>query len=341
MNRYAAGALALLCCTALFVGVVAASDGGYDIDIAGSVDTPDRQVTLEGQEYTVSAIGVASPGESIEVAVDAPSDASYDLYLYNDDERVEDRVNNAGSTATFDGEYAAGSYMVAVYVDGSFVSVHPLVVSSYDVTLNAPANVEPGDTAEFAVDVENVDGTAESLESVQVVVSKDGDDTALQATETADGTYTAETTLSETGEYLVYANARGEETSQGQQELLGASQSATVTVRDPTPTATSTPTDSNGGGQPSTDDTPTPTGTQTATSTTTATTTPTETATATSTATPAETASQSATPTESTATPSNVLTPNSDPTSTETEGPLSVLIPVVALLGFGLLTRRR
>ena len=335
MSRYAAGVFALLCCTALFVGGIAATDGSYDISVDGSVDTPDRVVTLEGNDYTVSAIGVVAPGEPIEVAVDAPADATYDLYLYNDDRQSEARINDASATETFDGDYPAGSYMVAVYADGNFVTVHPVVVSSYDVTLDAPQAAAPGDTVEFTVDLENVAGTEENLDSVQVVVSNDGEYETISATEAGDGSYTATTTLSETGEYLVYGNVRGEETAEGQKELLGVSQSTTVSVEESTPTPTSTATGGSGND---------PTDEGTATVTATATSTGTATATATDTTTPASATASAAPATEtatSTATPSNVVTPNEESSTTETTGRLSVLIPVLALLGFGLVTRRR
>jgi len=352
MHRYAAGVFALLCCTALFVGGIAVADGHYDISIAGSVDTPDRQVMLEGQEYTVSAIGVVAPGKSISVSVDAPADATYDLYLYNDNRRVEERINDASSSETFDGDYSAGSYVVAVESDGQFKTVHPVVVKSYDVGLGTPDTARSGDTVEFSVDVANVPGTPENLDSVQVVVSKDGEDQTLTATEMSDGTYVAETTLSETGTYLVYANVRGSEEVNGQKEVLGASGSEEVDVRDPTstpsPTPTPTETSASGGGGSTVDDTPTQTPTSTSSQSSTATSptatvtqtpttsaTPTVTTTETTTATATETATQTASPT-----PNNVVTPNGE-SPTQTTGSLSALVAVVAVLGFGLLTRRR
>ena len=347
MRWYTAGVVALLCCTALFVGGIAASDAGYEIGVDGSVDTPDRQVTLEGDEYTVSAIGVVSPGEPIDVSVDAPTNASYDIYLYNEDRRAEDIITDAGSSETFDGEYSAGSYLLAIWEDGNVRTVHPVVVSSYDVSLDTPSDAESGSDVQFTVDVENVPDTPENLNSVQVVVSKNGNDETLTATEASNGTYTVTTTLSETGDYLVYSNVRGSDTVNGQKELLGVSESNTVTVRDPTPTPTSTPTDTDSGGDPPADDTPTATTTVTPTTgTSTATTTPMDTtqsptpnettATPESTATPDEaTATASATPTSS-----NVLTPNED-SPTETTGSLSVLVPLLALVGFGLFVRRQ
>jgi len=341
MNSYTTGVVALLCCTALFAGGIAAADGSYDISIAGSVDTPDRVVTLEGTDYTVSAIGVVDPGEPIQVSVDAPADTTYDLYLYNEEKQQEDRIDDAGASATFDGNYPAGSYVVGVYADGNFEAVHPVVVRSYDVTLETPASAETGETVEFTADVENVAGTEQDLDTVQIVVSKDGDEQVLTATKSADGTYTATTTLSETGEYLVYANARSADSVNGQKELIGVSRSSEITVQEPTATATATATTTatptstpdNGGEQ----DPPTATSTATPTPSdaSTASDTPTPTATATPTAQQTPTATGTATPTAD-----SVLTPNgSSPTTTT--GRLSVLVPLGALVGFGLFARRR
>lgn len=340
MDRYAAGAFALLCCIALFIGGIAAADQQYGIDIGGSVDTPTRQETLEGEEYTVSAIGVVSPGDAIEVSVDVPADVSYDLYLYDDERRSQERIENADATETFDGDYSVGSYLVAIWVDGQARAVHPVVVQSYEVTVDAPSEVEPGESVEFTVDVSNVPDTPENLNSVQVVVSKNGDDQALTATESGDGIYTAETTLAETGSYMVYANVRGSDEVNGRKELLGASQSSTVAVRESTPTTTASPTPtptevpSSGGGETS-DGTPTATETPTQTSMDTASPTATATATETSMATQTATASPTAT-----LTPNDVVTPNQE-SPTETTGGLSALVAVVAVLGFGALTRRR
>lgn len=355
MNRYVAGVLALLCGTLVFVGGFAVADAAFGVNISGSVDTPDREVTVEGDQYPVSAIGVVAPGEPIEASVTAPDSASYDVYLYDEDRRAVEVISDAGTTVTFDGDYGAGSYVVAVWVDGNVRAVHPVVVKSYEVSVDAPDRAVVGSEVKFTVDVSNVAGTAEELDTVQVVVSKDGEDEALTATKSGDGAYTVSTTLSESGDYLVYANVRGPDTANGRKELLGVSESTTVEVREPTqtPTATATPTPTDtpntGGGSPSDPATETATATsspmQTATVTITATSSPTQTATETATATPTSTVSETGTPTirdTATGTPSNVVTPNqSTPTPTTTTSGLSTLVSVIAVLGFGFLVRRR
>ena len=331
MNRFLIGLVALLCCTAVFAGTIAASNADYDISVDGSVDTPDRTVTLEGEEFLVSAIGVVSPGETISATVTTPTGVDYKLYLYNDEKKI---VDEAADSGTFDNDYPAGSYLIALWEDGSVQAVHPVVVKSYEVTIDAPSAVESGEEVEFSVGVDNVAGTAKDLDSVQVVVSRNGDQNVLTATKSSDGTYTATTTLSAEGEYLVYANARGSNEVNGQKELLGASQSTEISVRDPTPTATATPTDSGGQNQAGSTESPTPTATDTATIT--------ETATATATATQtSESPTATSTATE-TATDNSVVTPNQQsPSPTTTTGSLSPVVTLLSVLGLGYLARNR
>jgi hypothetical protein len=339
MRTFSPPIVVLLCCGLILLGGLAAGASTYQLSVPNSVETPDRVVTLEGDEYTVSAIGVVSPGESIEAAVpNAPEDADYSVYLYDHTRNIVDTDAMTGpGTATFDTDgYAAGSYLLVVNgPDGNYRTVHPVIIRSYEVSVDAPDRAEAGETIQLTVSVENVAGTTDDLESVQVVLSKNGDDRAMTATKESDGTYTVETTLSETGEYLVYANVRGPDETDDRKELLGATNANTIEIRDATPTPTATPTasSSSGGGNANSqpDDTATPTATMTPT------------ATATATPTDGETATESPTPTETatatqTATSDEVVTPNTDAT-TQTSVPIHPAVPLVALLTF-LLWRR-
>lgn len=343
MNRVRSVGIVFLCVLCVIAGGSVVADSSYELSISGSTDTQDRTVTLQGNDYTVSNIGVVAPGEQITADVTAPAGADYNVNLYNRDGEIiaSDRMPDGSGTAQLDGHDQAGSYILAVYADGSVPTIHPLVISSYDVSLNAPATAEQGAATELTVDVSNVAGTAEDLDTVQVVISKDGEDEAVTATKSGDGSYTASTTFSEQGDYIVYANVRGPDTANGRKELLGVSESTTVEVREPTQTATATSTatdtPNNGGGAPS----------DPATETTTATPSPTQTATETATVTATSTVTETSTPTPTvsdtaTATPSNVVTPNqSTPTPTTTTSGLSTLVSVIAVLGFGFLARRR
>ena len=350
-------AITLLVCSLVVGGVVAADtasnghDGNcetgatYVMQMSDCVDTPDRVVTLEGDDYTVSAIGVVSPGETISVSVGAPNQESYSVYLYNSNRNIEDNTVLDGSgTATFDtSELSSGSYMLAVNgPDGNIRTVYPVVVRSYRASLDAPANAEPGEEVTFTVSVENVSGTAKQLEEVNVVVSKDGDDEELTATESNAGTYTVTTTLDESGSWLVYANVRGSDIINGQQELLGAAHSAVIDVQESTPTETATDTEqksSDTGGSDDGDssvDTPTKTVTDTVNETVTEPVTETETQTEDETETDTET--ETVTDTETTTTTDSVITPE-DSTETRTTGALSPLLAVLALFVVGLSRR--
>lgn len=337
MSRPRTVVFAVLCCGIVLFGGLAAGASTYQLSVPDSVETPDRVVTLEGAEYTVSAIGVVSPGDTIESAVpNAPEDASYSVYLYDKNRNIQDTDAMTGpGTATFDTDaYATGSYLLVVNgPDGNYRTVHPIIIRSYEVSVDAPDRAEPGETIQLTVSVENVAGTAENLESVQVVLSKNGGQQTITATKESDGTYTVETTLSASGDYLVYANVRGSDEANGRKELLGATNTNSIEIRDSTPTETSSPTDE--ASNPPPDETPTPTATVSPTET--ATGTPTERQTTTETPTVTETVTPTGTATP-TATSDAVLTPNEE-SPTQTTGGIHSVVPLVAL-GTFLLWRR-
>lgn len=340
MARSRPAVLALLCCASVVFGGIAVADSAYQVSVPESIDTPDRVVTLEGNEYTVSAIGVVSPGDPITAELAAPDGTDYSVYLYDNNRNVVDtkRVIDHQNTETVSfptDDYDAGSYVLAVYgPDGNFRAVHPVVIRSYGLSVDAPKQAEPGETIEVTVSVENVTGTTEQLNFVQVVLSN-GDDRTLRAAKTGDGTYTVETSLSASGEYLVYANARGYDDANEHKELIGADNTNAIEVRDPTPTesetsvATETATDEGQGGpNPSSTDTPTDTATPTETPSPTMSPTDTETETSTATDTPTQTT-----------TSEGVVTPNETGSPTQTTGAIHAAVPLVAIVTF-LLWRR-
>ncbi|RLM59953.1 hypothetical protein, partial [Halorubrum sp. Atlit-26R] len=55
----------LVLCSVVFGAVaVATASEHYDVTSAGSVDVPDRTVSLNGQEFEIESVGYATPGET-------------------------------------------------------------------------------------------------------------------------------------------------------------------------------------------------------------------------------------------------------------------------------------
>ncbi|WP_143823742.1 PGF-CTERM sorting domain-containing protein [Halosegnis longus] len=322
MNRLQIATLLIVLFAIGGIGVAAAQTADYTIDAEGGVDIPARQITIEGDEYTVSQVGRVDKGDEITVSTTGPSEG-YDVYLYSEQIQIVDT-----STASGDGvvtfpttDIGPGTYIGAVIDDDSNIqAVVPIVVSGYDVSLTAPSTATVGDTIDFEA---SVTPTASSGDPAQVeIVLGNGDESRrVSATQTADG-YTAsiDTEGLPPEEYSVYASVRGDtETKYGRDIILGLSDESLIDITDstPTPTATDEPTAGGGGGSGTSDPstaTPTPTASQT----------PTPTATASPTQQPSETATPTPTemPSTETPTPNMTATPTASatpsPTATET-----------------------
>lgn len=263
--------LALALCVALagmapFVGAQSA----YGLSISPSIDAPERTVTLDGQEYQVSAIAQRTPGDELAVAVSAPEGTEYDVDLYDADRQVVDYESGVGDDrVAFDtAELEPGSYVVGLYVDGVYEAIHPVVVAGYSVSTDHPSEVTAGSAFEVSVEVAPGERSTPPA-GVTVVLWNDGTTERVSASQASDTEYVATVpgdALS-AGEYRVYAAAQGEEEVNGEPELLAASAGGTVTVEtasapEPTPTAAPTATPSpteNGETSPTATETPTAT----------------------------------------------------------------------------------
>lgn len=243
---------AILCLVVVGTAVVPAATAGtaanaaagqYDVAISGSVETPARTVTFQDRTHEVVAVGVADPGETVSVDVTAP-DESYRVYVYNGDERiVESKRGSDDGRFSFDlSNYDPGSYVVAVYHDGEYEAIHPLVVRGYDVSVDHRGSVTAG---------ESVDITVELTETADVA-APDGVDVALvdetrsvnaTATRESETTYAASapTDALDEGTHYVYAGVRTDETAFGERAIVGVSGASTVEVTAPDSTTTSPP----------------------------------------------------------------------------------------------------
>jgi hypothetical protein len=218
----------------------------------GEVEIPARTLTVDGEDYTVGAVGRVVPGDTISVDVAAPENAEYSVYLYNREFQIEqtDRMSGSGRATFSTGSLSPGSYMAAVY-DGEILEVYPVVVEGYDVTVEAPSSAD----GEFDVTVDVADGAlARTPPEVQVVMGDDERSVRVDASRVSDGEYRATVSPDgfEAGTYALYGVVRGEnETDGGDRVLLAVSDRHEVEVASTataTPTPTAEPDDGNGGG---------------------------------------------------------------------------------------------
>ena len=326
----------------------------YGLTISESIETPSREITIEGETHTVSAVARTAPGTQLPVTVRAPTDASYQVLLYDGDRHIADSKNaNGDATVEFDlTDYAPGSYLVALYKDGQYQDVYPVVVRGYTVTVDAPSRAETTSVIEVTATLENTANT-ESPHAVEVVLATSDQTVRTTATEQSEQTYHAAVSLDEvpTGEARLYAVVRGSDSAfiDGQNELLGMSDATAVSIyQRSTPTTTQTtaqaPTHSPTTTSAPSANTETPTETPTTTSTTALTTT-----TASSIQNETQTSNETEPTTEPTrTTASNVITPAQSPPTTSTPDTESgtpgfaFLTSVFSLIGsLALLARRQ
>ncbi|ELZ77958.1 cell surface glycoprotein [Haloferax larsenii JCM 13917] len=327
---------------ALLCGGVAPSALGaadYSISTANDIDTPNRTVTIEGDEYEVSSVGQVEKNDTLTVNTEAPSGTEYDIYIYNGDRDIVDTAAVEGDDSeTFDTTYFGnpGSYVAALYVDGNIERIQPVVVSAYRVSADLPEQTTVGEDVTVDVSLSKVTEIPDP-HSVEVVVSQnDSLVSRVDASETDSLSYEASLSSDlEAGTYDVYAVVRNETTVEGKHELVGISNTQSLTVEE-SDSETSAP---GGGGSDSETSTPdTTTATQTPAETTQS---PTNTTTSATTSSPSTTETTTTTAPTSTQTPQTttddgVLTPNTESatpeqTSTSLPGPWLPALGVLLL----------
>lgn len=243
MMRQSVPAFAVVCILAssvLLLGVASPATAAdeYQITIDGSVDTPTRQVTVEGRSFDVTAVAKADAGDSIDVDVTDPDQSEeYRVLLYNADQDIMDseRFLTGNQTVTFDTsdfDAESGSYAVVVQADGVDEAVHPLVIKGYDLSVNAPASATPGDDVEVEVDVTVLtpNEVSEANDRVEVVIAGENQD-IRQTASGGNGEYSVsmDTDSLDSGSYNVYATMRNDsKTVFGRAELFGISDTQEV-----------------------------------------------------------------------------------------------------------------
>jgi PGF-CTERM protein len=211
--------------------VPSAMAAGYEISASDTTSIPERTVEVEGSSFTIDSMVRVSPGATVSVDVSAPDEA-YDVYIYNSEEQVVDTARGEGDDSfsfTFSG-YEPGSYAITTYNDGYYEAVQPVLVSGYDVSVDAPSSVSSGESFDVALDV-TATAADTSPDNVNVIVAQGGTTHEVDATENG-GEYTATIAGDELneGDYTVYGVVQGADQAFGQQELLGLSNGQSLTV---------------------------------------------------------------------------------------------------------------
>ena len=185
---------------------------------------PEIEFAIEDEQFTATDVTVKDPGETFEVDVSISNSQQYKLAIYNTDEQIEKQERRTGSgPVTFDlTGYQAGTYLLVVNQDGTFLAVHPILVRGYSVSVSSPSEATEGETIRVEASPSQLRG--ETVDHVEMFVT-DGTDVVRTNATVRDGTYVANVDLSglDPGSYEVFATVRGTDTAYGEAEVLGLS----------------------------------------------------------------------------------------------------------------------
>lgn len=326
---YRTSTIFVLTITVFFASLSVVSGAStYAITVDTGLETPTKTVTLEGESFEVSGIAEVRSGDDLPVSVTAPEGESYRVYIYNSEKEIVDhQYQSSGDSVTFSTEgYDAGTYSLALYMDGDYQAIYPFVVEAADIAITAPDTATVGEDLDVSATVEST-STDATITDVEMVVH--GGETTKRKTATESGgkySTTFETEDMQSGTYSIYAVVKNDSTTaNGEPELIGVSGETSVTLDDPAETtATSS---ASGGGQ---DDSPTTeapgtTETETTTSSSPTTTALPQTSDSTHTTTSLSTAPSTnspANPTTTAGTTASVITPHTDTETTSTTTPV-------------------
>ncbi|MDB9235644.1 PGF-pre-PGF domain-containing protein [Halorubrum ezzemoulense] len=224
--------LLILAVLGVFAGVVAA-DGSYEITVEnGEIDVPEREVSVAGQDITVTSVAPIEQGEALDISTSTTQDSPYDVILYNSDmnfEAFEPGLSGDESITFQTGGLAPGTYGVVIDT-GEVETVQPVVIEAYQMSLSAPSEVNRSENASADI---SLDETNPEPEVVEVVLANNTVNKRVSAERTAEGEYTAAIpTEYEPGEYRLYAAARNETGGSGltDAEILSLSDEYTLTI---------------------------------------------------------------------------------------------------------------
>lgn len=232
------------------VGVTAELSTKHSVDIAGSMSIPTQTVETEWGEATITEVGKKESGETLELSTDAPENESYAIRIVDSEERnLETDFIDDGGDVQRDfvlNRYDPGTYVVALTQDDgeTAVEVEPFIVKGYTVDQSVRDVTEGG---AITVDIQLTAVTDDPANPQAVNVTLFGNDVtrSAEATKTDENSYQANFSTNglSTGSYDVYTGVETTGDIYGYNELIGLSDSTSVTIEDSeTETETETPT---------------------------------------------------------------------------------------------------
>lgn len=219
----------IICVLTLAAVPIAVTAADFSISTDETIDVADRTVEQGGNTFEITSVTQVDPSDQITVSVDAPDDADFTMYMYDENQTIVRGYEGSGSTS-FDvpvadhGASEAGTYAFIVQSDGVNEAAHPMVVRGYSVSSNSPGSVTVGDSVSVNGEFTKLRG--ESFDRIDIVVAAtDTDEQVVKEANIDDETFSASVSTDdlESGSYDVYAVVRGSDEVLGEQEILGLS----------------------------------------------------------------------------------------------------------------------
>ena len=243
------------------VGVTAELSTEHSVDITGSMNIPAQTVETEWGEATITEVGKKESGETLELSTDAPENESYAIRILDSEERnLETDFIDDGGDVQRDfilNRYDPGTYVVALTQDDgdTAVEVEPFIIKGYTVDQSV-RDVTKGEAITVDIQLTDVTDDPANPQAVNVTLFGNGVTRSTEATRTDENSYQANFSTDglSTESYDVYTGVETDGDVYGYNELIGLSDSTSVTIEDSeTETETQTPespteTDNAGGG---------------------------------------------------------------------------------------------
>lgn len=211
----------------------AGADSTYDIRVSNSIDVPDRTYSFQGTDYTVTSVGRVSAGDVLTAKTDGPEGTDFDVNLYNSNRQIVDVESGGDGSVSFQTDLLSpGTYVLVVYTqDGSLKTPQSVIVTGYETTLDTPSEIAADESAKVTAELTDT-ADLDDPERVELVIVQD-ETTVRTVSMAQEGTYEYATDVGSSldpGEYDMYVKVRNETMMNGEHEVVGLSDRASLTV---------------------------------------------------------------------------------------------------------------